>query len=447
MSIIDTISSRIESVLFSRGTVSEKRPRFVLLGINILRVIYLSIQKSRKDEIQTKAHALTFITALSIVPLLAISFSIAKGFGMDMRLKTLLYEHMTGVRPEIIERILEYVRNTNVGTLGTLGLMIIIFTALKTVESMENAFNKIWGVTKQRSFFRKFSDYLSVIVICPLLVIAATGLTASLKSNTFVDMLLKTEYVGTLLHFVLSLGSHFTLWLAFSATYIFLPNVRIPIWHAFVGGICAGTMWNVVQDIYINFQVSVAKYNAIYGTFASLPMFLIWLYVSWLIILFGAEISWALGGEKDIQRLQTTDTLQPNVLENIAVKLTLLSGNRFRRGDKPLTIQETARYLNEDPLLIAHIVKGLNGSGILSKLAEKPHRYQPSRDLEKITIQDIVNAVHGVGKAVPLRANGNQKDIAVNVLEKARELKKGELSRITLQDLVLMDEKAHTGEA
>ena len=162
--------------------------------------------------------------------------------------------------------------------------------AVKMLSTVENSFNTIWGVKRSRSIFRKTSDYLSVLIVGPVLVAAAIAITASLENISFAQIILSQGIIKQLIiHFV----PFVSLWIAFTGVYIFMPNIRVKIQHALIGGVIAGTIWQIVQWVYINFGIGVAKYNAIYGGFAQFPLFLIWLYISWLIVLFGAEISFA----------------------------------------------------------------------------------------------------------------------------------------------------------
>jgi len=439
MSLVQTILDHLEAVLFPPYQSAEKS-RIKHWLMTILQWLYVAVQKSRADELLFRAYGLTFIATLSIVPLLALTFSIAKGFGMDEALRSLLMERATGVNPEVLDRIFEYVRNTNVKTLGTIGLLTALYAAIKAVGSMEAVFNHIWRVSVHRSFFRKFSDYLSVIAICPLLVLAATGLTASLKSTTLGQTILGMQYVGDFIRHLLSLGSYFSLWIAFTLIYVFLPNTRVRLTYAMAGGVVAGTLWSVVQAVYIGFQVGVSKYNAIYGTFASLPLFLMWLYLSSAILLFGAELSWAVGGLKSAQQRTKTKETHSVIKEEMAVKIMALLALKFQQGAPPLTEEDLANQLQVDASLVASILKRLQNNNLVAALISQPQTFQLARAAERITLKDVVAAVQELeGSYSSVKGEGLEDEVCRPLWE-AREQLAQILSQTTIRDLLSLQD-------
>ena len=440
MDLISEARDKIESYLFPPEEPRKDRPLYRKAPLSFAQVAYLALLKYQRDRVDFKAYALTYLTALAIVPMMALSFSIAKGFGMASMLRQALFDRLTGVQPEVLDKIYEYVSNTNVKTLGTLGLVFIVYSVIKTVGSMETAFNQIWNVTKQRSFVRKFSDYLSVMVIFPFLLLAATGVTASLTSATMVDALLSVRYVGPALKFVLSLGSYFTLWVAFTMVYSFLPNTQVPIKSAIAGGVVSGTLWNIVQMIYIAFQIGVSKYNAIYGTFASLPLFLIWLNLSWMIVLFGAQVAWVAGRDTNPDKLRGTRNLTPESTEDLAVAVMLLVGRRFLGASRPYGKDGLAKNLDTDISLVERVVGNLKAHAILSELSGEKPAYQPARSLDLITLQDIVGAAHSLEKIRETQWRNTLKHREREALRQARDLSASKLSEITLLDLITSDD-------
>lgn len=435
MDVLEAIKQRIESFLFLAKR--EKRSWIAQKGLETLRILYLAVRKSGMDTISFKAYALTYITALSIVPILAMTFSVAKGFGMGQTLRAFVAERMTGVQSEVLDKIFQYVQNTNVGTLGAVGLAFVLYSVVMTLSRMELAFNQIWNVSDQRPFLRKFTYYTSLILICPFLLLVATGFSASLQSNALVSAMLQTHYVGGAIRFFLSFGSYFTLWVAFTVIYLFLPNTRVPARDALISGVIAGTMWILVQRAYITFQIGVSKYNAIYGTFASLPMFLIWLYLSWIIMLFGAELCWTLGGSKSLQRLKGFRVLPPSALEDIAVRAAVVIGKQFYEGKKPPTAEEIGQELAIDFSIMEPVLNRLQKAGIVSFLAGDSPRCQPARSMQKITVQEVVAAVNREEAAAAHKVGIKAPDRIANVLDTAHRLSASELSKTTLNDLVM----------
>ena len=438
MNYRSALRDRLEEALF-RG--AEEPVGNVLQGIrhwfvNLVRAVYIGIYKSIADNVQFKAYGLTYITTLSIVPVLAVSFAVAKGMGMAGALRELLFTHVTGVQPEVLESILEYVENTNARTLGIVGVLFLFYTVTKMISTMERAFNEIWNVAEERPLFRKFTDYVSIVTVCPVLFLVATTVTASLSSNTFVEYLMRFRYLTSLVAFALSLGPYVLAWLAIGVIYQLLPNTRVPVMSAISGGLIAGIVWQLVQNLYITFQVGVAKYNAIYGSFASLPLFLIWLYLSWLILLFGAEIAYAFHGFGRVhpRYLRGRDASSDEVL---VMKLYLMMAKRFYAGEPAWSARDFGMGLGVDQKLVNTILGMLEASGLVVKLVDAPPRFQPSRDLETISLAQVMQSVRE-----PLYASRGEDPVEKRLEEILREVRcmsEEKLSRISVKELVTKD--------
>src|SRR5512133_3827601 len=236
-----------------------------------------------------RAAALTFYTLLSLVPLLAIAFSVLKGLGVQNSLEPVLRQ-VAGDSQEAVSLIVGYVNNTNVKSLGVIGLVFLFVTAVSLLESIEESFNAICGVSENRSPQRRFSDYLSVIIVGPVMLLAATSITSGLQSKWLVRWIIERVYFGDKILLLFQMLPYVSIWITTIFLYMFIPNTKIRLASAILGGILAGTAWQITQWGYFHFQVGVANYNAIYGTLAALPVFLVWIYTSWLIVLFGLEV-------------------------------------------------------------------------------------------------------------------------------------------------------------
>ncbi|MBT6913771.1 MAG: YihY/virulence factor BrkB family protein, partial [Rhodospirillaceae bacterium] len=247
-----------------------------------------------KGQLTLWAMSLVYTTLLSLVPLLAISFSILKGFGVHNQIEPMLLsllEPMGEKGVEISERIVEFVDNVKVGVLGSLGFAMLFYTVISLMQKIERAFNTVWHVSQARSIGQRFRDYLSVLVIGPALVFAAVGIGASIASLSIVGTLSAIEPLGSLINFAGKLIPFLMISAAFSFMYAFIPNTNVEPRAAISGGLAAGLMWNLLGWIFASFVVGSAKYTAIYSTFATLMFFMIWLYVGWLILLIGANIA------------------------------------------------------------------------------------------------------------------------------------------------------------
>src|SRR5512136_3196428 len=250
--------------------------------IRALQVITLVIRDFWYDQCLLHAAALTFTTILSLVPFFALTFALLKGFGVHNKVEPLILNKVAAGSQETVDKIITYINNTNMTSMGAIGLVALVLTVVSVLGNIEEAFNVIWGVKETRTFYRKFSDYLSVVITGPLLLLAAVSITTSLQSQWIVKWLVEKSYLGDALLSLFRLAPYVTIWLALVFLYIFIPNTRVNFRSALFGGVLAGTIWQLAQWGYIHFQVGVAKYNAVYGTLSLLPLLMVWIYTSWL---------------------------------------------------------------------------------------------------------------------------------------------------------------------
>ncbi|MFC1708935.1 YhjD/YihY/BrkB family envelope integrity protein [Candidatus Omnitrophota bacterium] len=389
--------------------------------IKLLRIILLSLRGFDEDKCQLRASALTFYSLLSIVPVVAMAFGVAKGFGFDQLLEKQLIEKFPG-QEEIFAQVVGFAQtlleNTKGGVVAGIGVAILFWTVIKVLGNIETSFNDIWGVKKARALGRKFSDYLSIMLICPILVIVSSSVTVFISAQ----IVLITEKIALLgafsplIFFMLKILPYCVIWLLFSFIYIFMPNTKINLGSAVVAGIIAGTIYQFVQWGYINFQIGASKYNAIYGSFAALPLFLVWLQLSWLIVLFGAEISFA---------HQNVDTyeFEPDCLQVsysfkklLALRITNLLVKKFVKGQQPSTANEISHTLEIPIRLAREILFELSESGIVIETKTKDYKelgYQPARDVEPLTIKYVVDALEQRGTdSIPVLQDDELADIS-----------------------------------
>ncbi len=360
-----------------------------------LKVAYLALRNSYLDRLPFQANALTFITLLGLVPALAISFSLAKGLGFADALSGLIINEYTASQAKVLNYIISYVQQTKVGTLGMVGLALLVVTLVLTLSSVEETFNRIWEAPHSRSWPRKFTDYLSVLVICPLLVLASTGLWAGLSSNAVVQWALESAYVGPLAQFALSMGPLVLLVAAFVFLYLFLPNTRVPFTSALIAGIVAALLWWTVQSIYIKFQLGVSRYNAIYGGFASLPLFMVWLQVSWQVLLFGAELAHAHNlVKRGTPPKAIAQRLNPAQREALALGVMQKVAQSFAAGGEPWSVTRLSEALKVPKGEVWSVVEDLEAAGLVSELNWEDH-VAPGRALENILVCHVLAAVRG----------------------------------------------------
>lgn len=365
-------------------------------GLLSLRVAYMSGRNSLTDRVPFQASALTFMTLLGLVPALAISFSVAKGLGFGGTLKKMLLENeFIANQAEVFTKIIGYVENTQVGTLGAVGLVLLVGTLVLTLSSVEETFNRIWNVRVTRSWTRRFTDYLSVLIIVPLLIILATGAWATVSGHSAVRELLNVAVVGRLAEWGLGLGPLLMLATALTFFYMFLPNTSIPFKSAAVAGVVAGIMWWGVQSSYIYFQIGVARYNAIYGGFASLPLFFVWLQVSWTVVLLGAELAHAhhVCRRGPLPRY-LLPPMGPAQREALAMRILYRLALRFEQGQPPMSVTQLARELRAPERELHYLVGDMIEVGLVIDVGNQG-QIQPGRSLDSITLADALALLRG----------------------------------------------------
>ncbi|WP_320175083.1 YihY/virulence factor BrkB family protein [Maridesulfovibrio sp.] len=364
------------------------------------RVGYLVTIGFLKDQCIIRASALTFTTMLSIVPFLAVAFSLMKGMGFQdsSYIQEMLLKVSAG-REEVVGKILEYVDNTNVQTLGWIGVATLLFTVLSTVGTVEKAFNIIWKVSHGRTFWRKFTDFFSVIFICPVAVIVATSVSVSIKKQAILQQFEGLYGITELESFLISLTPLVLIWLSFTFIYAFMPNTRVRITSALAGGIVAGTVWQMAQWAYINWQIGVTKYNAIYGSFAQLPLFLVWLYASWVIVLLGSEISYAVQNVMLYRQQKFMPDAGVEDMQKFSLLALSLMTLRFENSQHPYDLEELAEEIGVPVRFISPLLDKFVGSGVLVKGEEDGKElYSFAVSPRNLTMLQVMGILSGSGK-------------------------------------------------
>ncbi|MCA1906708.1 MAG: YihY/virulence factor BrkB family protein [Desulfarculus sp.] len=402
-----------------------------------LQVLYLATRGAYLNRLPFQANALTFITLLGLVPALAISFAVAKGFGFAEALQKLLIENeFMASQADIFRQIITYVERTEVRTLGVVGLAVLLLTLLWTISSVEETFNQVWEAPGQRSLLRRFTDYLSILVICPLLVLASTALWAGFSSHAVVRWLLDLPAVGQVAETGLNLGPFLLLTAAFVFIYLFLPNTRVPVWSALLAGVVAAGLWWAMQSLYIYFQVGVARYNAIYGGFASLPLFFVWMQVSWMVLLFGNELARAhhVCRHGPLPRA-VGEPLDPAQRQVLGTRLMLRVARSFYAGRRPPTVVDLARETGQPVRAVAETLAALIAAGLLHP-PDAEQRLFPARSLATIRLADVTVALRGVVREPDPASADPGEARALALLGQADQASLEPLGRVSLLSLV-----------
>ncbi len=376
-----------------------------------LRIFLLSLREFSNKQCSLHASALTFFSLLSIVPVLAMAFGLAKGFGLDKLLHEKLIENMQG-QQEVLNKIIAFsenlLQNTRGGLIAGVGLLLLFWSVIQVLGNIEASFNEIWGIKKQRSLGRKFTDYLALVLIVPFFYLVASSATVFIASqiSSLTQKMTILGPVGPVILFSLKFLPYAVFWILLTYLYIFMPNGKINFRSALLGGIVAGTLYQVVQWAYIRFQIGVSNAGAVYGSFAALPLFLIWLQMSWRIVLYGAELAFAHQNEQTFEFEQDCLSASYSTKKLLALRIVQICVDRFSRGLAPLTAEEIASHLEMPVRLARELLFRLTESNLLTVIrgeSERDRRYQPARDVGEMTIQFVIDQMEKAGtKDVPV---------------------------------------------
>ena len=384
-----------------RITESEVTKRTFSL-YNVIKTIYITIKEFVNDRIAAKASALTYSTLLAIVPILAILFAIARGFGFDNLMQTQFFENFGG-QTETTETILtfvdSYLAQTKGGIFIGVGLIMLLWTVLNLINNIEITFNHIWQVKKSRTMYRKITDYFSMFLLMPILIVFSSGVTLFI-STIFSGM---DDYIllGSLSKFLLRMIPFVITWLMFTGLYIFMPNTNVKFKYALPAGILAGTVYQFFQYFYISGQIWVSKYNAIYGSFAALPLLLLWLQTSWTICLFGVQLTYTSQNIRLYSFDKDTRNVRRRYRDFISLLIMSLIYKRFETDDSPYTADEMSTKHKVPIRLINRTLFDLQQIGLLKEVAidkkEEDVGYQPAIDIHKITVATILERIDKFG--------------------------------------------------
>ena len=389
--------------------LSEYPPPRRLL-FHTLRILLLAYRGFIEDRVLLRASALTYFTLMSIVPILAMGFGIAKGFGIDKYLEKQLLENFQG-QEEILTQVIDFsnnlLQNTGGGLIAGIGIVVLFYSVLKVFGHIEHSFNDIWQIKTPRPLTRKFADYLSMMLIAPILLIASSGINVFIftQLSSLSDRIEFINLLGPYILFLLKFLPYFIIWIVFTLMYVVMPNTKVNIVSGLIGGSIAGSAFSITQWIYIDFQVGVSQYNAIYGSFAALPLFLAWLRISWLIVLFGAEISFSHQNQNLYEFEAETESISNKSRKALSLLILNRIIGRFMNGEPPLTSQELSKDLKMPIRLVRSLLENLVACNILTKTytpQPKTPAFQPAQHVDKFTVSYVINQLDSQGAIIKL---------------------------------------------
>lgn len=435
--ILNYVNNRIWEV-----KLEDRKPLIAFL-FKQLRIIIIVSRNFTKDKLQVQAASLTYYTLLSVVPLVAMAFAVSKGFGFEDKLEAQLHSLLKG-HDEIVEPIMVFatrmLENTKGGVLAGVGVVVLLWSVMRLLMSIEMSFNDIWQVAQGRSWIRKLSEYFSIMLLAPILIIVSSSITVVISTEienlvTGIDLL---KAIGPIIFFLIKLIPYALIWLLFTFVYMVMPNTKVNFGSALIAGMIAGTAFQMVEWGYIYFQVGVSKYNAIYGSFAALPLFLIWVNISWLITLIGAEVAYAnqyvgeIKNEIDGRRLSMT---QQHI---IAMMICKRLSDNFDSGAEPETAQMISGDIELPFGVTTRVIELMREAHLLTEVempGDQLNGYVPARNLGIMTIIQLIEMLNQNKHSEIVTLEGGRFESYIKCYSDLVESSAGLTSNLLLRDL------------
>jgi membrane protein len=385
------LHERVERLLFDRHHLPVEPANWVL---DVLRYPFALVRDLVTGELNLRAMGLVYTTLLSLVPLAAFAFAVLKGLGVHRDLEPLIYEFLRPIgerATELTAQFMNFVDNVRGDVLGSVGLAFLLYTVISTIQKLEEAFNFAWHVERPRSIMRRVSEYLSLMVVGPIFIVVVFSLFGALGSNDAMRWLTEHEPFGTILRGLGVIGPFLFVTGVFTFLYDFVPNTRVRLKPAFIGGLVAGLLWAGSGALFARIVAASAQMVAIYAGFAIFLAALIWIYLSWLILLIGAQLSFYVQNPRYLRVGQGHVRLTSALRERLAFTVMLLIARKFVAGEPPWQLRALSEDLQIPGSALATVTRSLEHAGLLSLTEDE--ELIPARDLEGIQLTDILQAV------------------------------------------------------
>lgn len=379
---------RLQAELWDR----EGKTRYQRGVIAVGRYVYVIARDLADGQLNMRAMSLVYTTLLAMVPMLALGFSLFKALGVHNMLEPVLLQFLgpLGAQAEELTRnIIGFVENIKVGVLGSLGVALLFYAAVSMIRKIENSFNFIWRIDRVRPMSQRVGEYLAVLIVGPVLVFSALGITASVLNSSVIARLSQLEPLGTTISILASLVPYLLIIAAFTFVYSFIPNTKVRFKAALAGGALAGFGWQYASVLFAQVVAATASYSAIYSGFAIVILLLIWFYIGWLILLVGCQLSYYVQHPEHVVLVKKTPLLSGRSAEQLGLAILLLTGRRFVAGEPPLAEDEITRTLGTHSDHVTRVIEILLHHGLLAEVVgartSRP-ALLPGRDLDSITL-------------------------------------------------------------
>lgn len=433
-----------------QGVWNDSRP---LRSVKAVKIVNLSVRAFLDRDLQMRSCALTYSTVLAVVPALAMLFAIARGFGFQNLLQSELFKYFPAQR-QALETALAYVDNylaqASQGVFIGIGLIFLLWTLISLMSNVEDTFNHVWGVKTKRSLQRKFTDYTALFLLLPVLMVCSAGISIFLSDA--VQRMFGENPISPMMHRLLAFLPTVISWLVFTAAYSLIPNTRVHFKGALFAGVLAGTMFQIVQWLFVSGQVYVSKYNAIYGSFAFLPLLLVWLQLSWLITLAGAVLTYSWQNFDSFVYRDQAEEISQSYSNRLAIAVLTQAVKRFKRKQGSLTRSELIRDYDIPSQLVDQLLDQLQQCGLLNRVNmanEEEESYLPAFDPDDYMLNDVQNRLAGNGNNdfIP-KSDSRFANIwaSITAIEESKQQAATDISLLDLPDIET-DETAISGES
>jgi membrane protein len=437
--MIPELHEKIDKVVW--GNALQKKGVAGQIASQLLRYLYALIRDILAGQLTLRAMSLVYTTLLSVVPLIAMSFSVLKGLGVHNDLKPLLYQGLAPLGDqgkEITDQVINLVDNVRGGLLGSVSLAFFIFTSVSMVQKVEESFNFVWHVGQPRSIARRFSEYLVVMLVGPVVVVIALGMIASIRNAGIVQMMLDNEALGPVFVAAGGIVPYLLVAAVFTFLYMFVPNTKVKFKSALVGGFVGGCIWAGIGVIFTTFVLYATQRQLIYSGFAVAITTLLWLYLSWLVLLIGAQLAFYHQRPAFLRVGRREPSLSNSMRECLAMNIMFLVGKAFRDKDRNITLESICAQLKIPSNALGPIVERLEKEGLL--IVTEKEELLPGREMSRIQVADVLDVVRQRGDTGSYRGPAWSADVESlgEQLEKAVHEVAGSQ---TLSDLLDRSEK------
>ncbi len=369
---------------------------------SIVKTLNLTVRSFTDTGLQNKSMSLTYSTVLALVPALALLFAISRGFGFQDMVQNELYVYFPAQQKAISTAtsfVDSYLQQSSQGLFVGIGIVMLLWTLISLLSNIEDAFNSIWGIKKARSLPQKVTDYIAICLMVPVLMICSSG--ASIFMSTILQDNLNLPFLTPVINNLLELAPLVMAWLAFTLSYFLIPNIKVSFKYAAISGAVCAIAFQILQLLFVNGQIYVTKYNAIYGSFAFLPLMLIWLQLSWLILLTGCVLTYSLQNVFAYNYMGDISDVSQSYRREVELVITALVFRRFRRGRTPYTLYDLSKHYDLPMKLVNHSVEALRKAGIIYIVSEDKERVgiAPAVEIGRLSVGELMRRLDAEGNS------------------------------------------------